>query len=143
MKTILAVPFVALVLFAAPARAQTSEADTSIVFAYAELVGVQKFLSTQLVVSIDIGQRRTMFTNNTIIDPATGKTISFNSMVDAMNYMGESGWEFVQAYVATAGNQNTYRWLLKRACRRGESGDYVPLTRAEYLRQQRALAGKQ
>ena len=38
----------------------------------------------------------------------------FNSMVDGMNYMGKDGWEFVQAYTVTAGNQNVYRWLLKK-----------------------------
>ena len=38
----------------------------------------------------------------------------FNSMVDAMNWMGSMGWEFVQAYVVTVGNQNVYHWLLKK-----------------------------
>jgi hypothetical protein len=35
-------------------------------------------------------------------------------MVDALNYMGEKGWEFVQAYVVTISNQNVYHWLLKK-----------------------------
>jgi len=34
-------------------------------------------------------------------------------MVDAMNFMGTLGWEFVQAYVVTESNQNVYHWLLK------------------------------
>jgi hypothetical protein len=34
-------------------------------------------------------------------------------MVDALNYMGNNGWDFVQAYVVTNGQQNVYRWLLK------------------------------
>lgn len=42
------------------------------------------------------------------------KNKSFNSMVDGMNYMGKDGWEFVQAYVVTLGNQNVYHWLLKK-----------------------------
>jgi hypothetical protein len=42
------------------------------------------------------------------------KNKTFTSMVDAMNYMGKDGWEFVQAYVVTASNQNVYRWLLKK-----------------------------
>lgn len=35
-------------------------------------------------------------------------------MVDALNYMGNQGWEFVQAYTITMGNQNVYHYLLKR-----------------------------
>lgn len=38
----------------------------------------------------------------------TGKNIVFNSMVDAMNFMGKLGWEFEQAYVVTMGGQNVY-----------------------------------
>jgi len=35
-------------------------------------------------------------------------------MIDAMNFMGAKGWEFVQAYVVTVGKQNVYHWLLKK-----------------------------
>lgn len=38
----------------------------------------------------------------------------FNSMIDGMNYMGKLGWEFVQAYTVTVGEQNVYHWLLKK-----------------------------
>lgn len=106
--------------------------DSSITFAYAQLVGMQKFLSTKVVVSIDFGQQRSFFSSNAITDPKTGKPVEFNSMVDAMNFMGEMGWEFVQAYVVTVSNQSVYHWLLKRACRVDEKGDYVPLTKSEY-----------
>lgn len=33
-------------------------------------------------------------------------------MVDAMNYMGNFGWKFVQAYAITIGQSNVYHWLL-------------------------------
>lgn len=42
------------------------------------------------------------------------KNKSFNSMIDGMNYMGDRGWEFVQAYVITHGNQNVYHYVLKK-----------------------------
>lgn len=43
-----------------------------------------------------------------------GKEMKFNSMVDAMNYMGTLGWEFEQAYVVTIGQQNVYHWLMSK-----------------------------
>ena len=41
-----------------------------------------------------------------------GKDIKFNSMVDAMNYMGERGWTFEAAYVVTVAGQNVIHWLM-------------------------------
>lgn len=82
-------------------------------FVYCQLVGTQKFLSMQETVSIDYGQERGFFQDNRMRDE-TGKVQTFNSMVDALNYMGTMGWEFEQAYVVTMGQSNVYHWLLKR-----------------------------
>ena len=48
------------------------------------------------------------------MDESTGKPKVFNSMVDALNYMGSMGWNFEQAYVITMGNQNVYHFLLSQ-----------------------------
>jgi hypothetical protein len=82
-------------------------------YTYCELVGSQLFLSNKVVVGIDFGQATKFFQSNLYKDETTGKAKVFNSMVDALNFMGEKGWEFVQAYVVTSGNQNVYRWLLR------------------------------
>lgn len=81
-------------------------------WAYCEILGTQKFLSTKVTVTIDYGQHKNWFSDHRIRDEE-GKVKTFNSMIDAMNYLGNQGWEFVQAYVATEGNQNVYHWLLK------------------------------
>ena len=81
-------------------------------FVYCEIVGTQKLFSLQVTVSIDYGQERGFFEDNRMRDES-GKVQSFNSMVDALNYMGGLGWEFVQAYTVTSGQQNVYHWLLK------------------------------
>jgi hypothetical protein len=82
-------------------------------YTYCELVGSQMFLSNKVMVAIDFGQETKFFQSNIYKDEQTGKPKIFNSMVDALNFMGEKGWEFVQAYVVTASNQNVYRWLLR------------------------------
>ena len=46
-------------------------------------------------------------------EPKT-KRQTFNSMVEGMNKMGQDGWEFVQAYIVTHGDQHVYHWLLKK-----------------------------
>ncbi len=103
-----------LILAARSTFAQTDTTTTTNKFVYCEIVGFQKFLSTKVTVNIDYGQERKFFQNMRIMDEQTGKMQSFNSMVDALNYMGESGWEFVQAYTITMGQQNVYHWLLKK-----------------------------
>jgi len=84
-------------------------------FVYCEIVGVARFLNpNKVTVQLDFGEEMKAWTDNRIRDPKTGKPIVFNSMVDALNYMGERGWEFVQAYAVTTSNQNVYHYLLKK-----------------------------
>ena len=83
-------------------------------FVYCEMVGTQKLLSTKVTITLDFGEAKNIWKDNRVKDEVTGKAQSFNSMVDALNYMGEQGWEFAQAYVVTVGQQNVYHWLLKK-----------------------------
>jgi hypothetical protein len=38
----------------------------------------------------------------------------FESMIDGMNFMGNQGWEFTQAFVVSTNNQSVYHYVLKR-----------------------------
>ena len=81
---------------------------------YAELLGTQSNvlgLNKNCKVTIDLGQFQSTFKDYKLQDE-NGKDIKFNSMVDAMNYMGKRGWKFVQAYFVTIGKQHVYHWLL-------------------------------
>ena len=107
---------------------------------YCELLGTQKFMSTKVTISVDFGQERKFFGDNRMVDE-NGNVQVFNSMVDAMNYMGSLGWEFEQAYVVTvgggAGASNVYHWLLSKYV--GEDGDPNALkTRQTLLDEQKA-----
>ena len=126
-----------LFLFALSASAQIK--------VYCELLGTQKFLSTKVTVSVDFGQERKFFGDNRMVD-ADGKVQEFNSMVDAMNYMGTLGWEFEQAYVVTmgsgAGASNVYHWLLSKFV--GEDGDPNAIKTKQILNdEERAAAAKE
>lgn len=82
---------------------------------YCELVGTQNLLG-KTIVSVDFGQV-SFFSDNRLVDE-NGDVLKFNSMVDAMNYMGALGWEFEQAYVVThnygKSATNVYHWLLSK-----------------------------
>lgn len=83
---------------------------------FCELLGHEKLLSNKVTVTVDFGQETSFWrgaSDQYLVDDK-GKAIKFNSMVDAMNYMGRRGWEFEQAYVVTVSNQNVYHWLLSK-----------------------------
>lgn len=82
-------------------------------YIYCELLGRGKLLSSKISVDIDFGQSVSFWAPDRRYKDENGKPVNFNSMVDAMNFMGSLGWEFVQAYVVTESNQNVYHWLLK------------------------------
>lgn len=111
---------------------------------YCELLGTQKFMSTKVTISVDFGQERKFFGDNRMVDE-NGNVQVFNSMVDAMNYMGSLGWEFEQAYVVTvgggAGASNVYHWLLSKYV--GEDGDPNALKTRQTLRDEQKAVEQQ
>ena len=110
------------------ANAQSQEPTTKIIekisgdgIYYCELMGIGRFMSNKVTVTIDYGQETKFFSpeDQRIKDESTGRAQKFNSMIDAMNYMAENGWEFVNAYVVSIPNglgssRNVYHWLLKK-----------------------------
>ncbi|MDD4534918.1 MAG: hypothetical protein WCS15_11395 [Prevotella sp.] len=102
---------IVMTLLSITAFAQETQSVEKLHRVYCELLGTQKFLSQKCNVSVDFGQNP--YENSRLVDEK-GKSITFNSMVDAMNYMGELGWKFEQAYVVTVASQNVYHWLLSK-----------------------------
>jgi hypothetical protein len=82
---------------------------------YVQIVGTSKLFSTKLTIQIDFGQRTKYFSlgKETIVKDEEGKALDFNSMIDALNFMSKNGFEFVNAYAITMGNQNVYHYLLR------------------------------
>lgn len=102
---------------------------------YAELLGTSNLLQTKVTISIDFGQQLTFgqqHAQKQLVD-AQGREMKFNSMVDAMNYMGTLGWEFEQAYVVTTSNQNVYHWLMSKVVDNDESATQGIQTRKNYI----------
>lgn len=110
MKKILLINIL-LLLFCAVSYGQTND-DQRKSYIYCEIVGTSKLMSNKCTIVLDFGQFNKFASDQRLIDD-DGKVIVFNSMVDAMNWMGKDGWEFLQAYVITGAYGNVYHWLLK------------------------------
>ena len=91
---------------------------------FCEIVGTQSILTMKVVIDIDFGQQSKSAADHRLTDE-NGKSLKFNSMIDALNYMGELGWEFEQAFAITHANSNVYHYLLSREI--GEDEDNVPM----------------
>ncbi|MEP4535279.1 MAG: hypothetical protein ABJ004_19445 [Cyclobacteriaceae bacterium] len=82
---------------------------------YVQIVGTAKFLSSKVTIQIDFGQEDKFFSGvDTQILDGNGRLLTLNSMIDALNFMSKNGYDYVDAYVITVGNQNVYHYLLKK-----------------------------
>ena len=80
---------------------------------YCMVLATAKMMSTKVTITIDFGQERKYFSDARYKDDA-GKVVTFNSVIDALNFMNSQGWEFVNAYAITVGGQNVYHYVMKR-----------------------------
>lgn len=83
---------------------------------YILIVGEGKLFSDKVSVKIDFGQNTKFFSSKEemFIRDKEGERVKFNSMVDALNFLSRNGFQFVQAYAITIGNQNVYHYLMRK-----------------------------
>lgn len=72
--------------------------DTTKVEQYCRLVAQNRLLSNRVNIDVDYGDERKLFSDNRMRDEETGKIKKFNTVVDALNYMGSQGWILVNAF---------------------------------------------
>ncbi len=102
---------------------------------FCELVGEGNLFGTKVKISIDLGKKGSWKTYESKLVDENGKEIEFNSMVDAMDYMGKLGWNFNQAYAITEGGiskQNVYHWLLSKSVTSDEQVGEGIITKEQY-----------
>jgi len=100
-------------LLALSAHSQEPTTNTSYK-TYCQIVGTGNLTGTKVKIEVDFGEKNnfwTMYKDKFLLDES-GNKISFNSMIDAMNFMAKLGWKFEQAYVAT--KDNVYHYLLSK-----------------------------
>lgn len=80
---------------------------------FVEIVAMSKFMSAKVTISVDYGQELKLGESQRIED-AQGKAKVFKGVVDALNFMHANGWQYLNNYVVTTGNQNVYHYLFQR-----------------------------
>src|SRR4026209_2691473 len=90
-----------------------SQADTTKIEQYCELVATPRLLSNRVTIAINYGEEKSIW-RDTRLKTDEGKLKKFNTVVDALNYMGKDGWIFINAFPAQNGNEQIYHYVFKK-----------------------------
>jgi len=83
----------------------TNEQKPVVKYRYCEIIVPNGIVFKSSVV-VDFGTEVKWFKSRRLVDE-NGKTLRFNTVVDAMNYMGDLGWEYQQTYILKSGETTT------------------------------------
>lgn len=114
MKNII---IIAIILFTS--LTSYCQSDTSKVEQYAEVVATPRLLSSKVTIDIDYGEERSMWRDNRLKED-NGRVKKFNTVIDALNYMGKDGWKLVNAYPIISGSSQIYHYVFKKAFSKAE-----------------------
>jgi hypothetical protein len=81
---------------------------------YCEVVATGKLLSNKVTIDIDYGEERSFWKDHRLKDD-NGRFKKFNSVIDAINYLGKQGWKLVNAFpVSTTNGPMVYHYVFKK-----------------------------
>ncbi len=90
-----------------------AQADTSKVEQYCQLIATPRLLSNKVTIDIDFGDEKSFWRDNRL-KTDEGKIKKFNTIIDAMNYMGRDGWIFINAYPVQMGQTEIFHFAFKK-----------------------------
>ncbi|RYE50792.1 MAG: hypothetical protein EOP48_19210, partial [Sphingobacteriales bacterium] len=69
---------------------------------YCQVIASPRLFSNKVTIDIDFGEEKSIWRDNRL-KAYDGKVKKFNTVIDALNYMGKDGWLFINAYPVTSG----------------------------------------
>lgn len=91
---------------------------------YCEMTAQNKLFSRKVTIDVDYGEERKLFSfKDTRVKDDLGKVKAFNSVVDALNFMGRSGWKLVNAFLVADSSSQVYHYILRREFDKSELAD--------------------
>jgi hypothetical protein len=114
MKKILVCVFVQLITVIVFAQADTTRIEQ-----YCQIIATPRFLSNKVTIDIDFGEEKS-FWADTRLRNYDGKLKKFNTIIDALNFMGKEGWIFINAYPVKIGDVERYHFGFRKHFSRSE-----------------------
>src|SRR5205085_10211998 len=102
-----------VVFFTLASHALFAQIDTTKIEQYCQIIATPRLLSNRVTIDIDFGEEKS-FWRDTRLKTYDGKLKKFNTIIDALNYMGRDGWKFINAYPVSNGNTVVYHFAFKK-----------------------------
>ena len=90
-----------------------AQTDTSKVEQYCQVIATPRLLSNKVTIDIDYGDEKSYWLDTRLKTDA-GKLKKFNTVIDALNYMGKEGWIFINAYPVRMAETEIYHFAFKK-----------------------------
>jgi hypothetical protein len=95
--------------------------DSTKVEQYCEVVATGRLLSNKVTIDIDYGEERSIWKDHRLRTDE-GKLKKFNSVIDAINFLGKDGWKLVNAFpISTGNNPTVYHYVFKKDFSKSEA----------------------
>lgn len=100
-----------------------SQVDTAKIEQYCAVVATPRLLSSRVTIDIDYGESRSVWKDNRL-KTEEGRVKKFNTVIDALNYMGNNGWQLVNAFpISTGTNTYSYNYVFRKLFLKSETGE--------------------
>lgn len=108
MKKVLIITMVLLSVMATYAQTDTTKVEQ-----YCQVIATPRLLSNKVTIDIDFGEEKSFWRDNRL-KTDEGKIKKFNTIIDALNYMGFTGWIFINAYPVRRGDTEIFHFAFKK-----------------------------
>ncbi len=81
---------------------------------FCDLVSTKKFLGTTHTISINYGNRDSLWLDQKIQTLTESELKKYNSIIDALNYMGNEGWTTISSYSTSYNSYIVEHYILKK-----------------------------
>jgi hypothetical protein len=88
---------IVMALFIMGVQHSFAQTDSAKVDQFCQIIARPRLLSSKVTIDMDFGGVK-KFWNDTRLKDQQGQVRTFNTVVDAMNYMSNQGWSFINAY---------------------------------------------
>ena len=114
MKQTIYIGLLLLVSYSSFARTDTSKIEQ-----YCQLIATPRLFSNKVTIDIDFGEEKS-FWRDTRLKTYDGKFKKFNTIIDALNFLGKEGWVFINAYPVRNNGSEIYHYGFKKVFTKSE-----------------------
>ena len=100
-------------LFAWSMLASFAQTNNTKVEQYCQIIATPRMFSNKVTIDIDFGEEKSIWSDNRL-KSYDGKLKKFNTVIDALNFMGKDGWIFINAYPVRIGDNVIYHFAFKK-----------------------------